>query len=131
MSETRSGLVYGVAALRSAARGDRILWALHRAALSNGIVPAVPVSVIADGFRTEARVDRLEGLLAGSEVEQLTDTMARRVGELAARADTADLAAVVVADTAARHNYAVVSARQTALRSAADLLGHELVLYGV
>ncbi len=131
MSEHPGGLVYGVAAFRAAARGDRILWALHRAALSNGIVPIVPVSVIADAYRTEARVDRIEGILAGSEIEQMDDATARRVGELAARADTADLAAVVVADAAARHNCAAVSARQTALRNAADLLGHELVLYGL
>ncbi len=127
----RQGLVYGVGALRAAARGDRIVWALHRAALANGLVPVVPVEAIAEGFRTEARGDRLDALLAGVEVEELSDERARRSGELAARAGTTDLVAVGVAETAERRHSAVVASRQAALRNAAALLGHELVLYAV
>ena len=36
-----------------------------------------------------------------------------------------------MAEVAARRNGAVVAARQNALRSAAGLLGHDLVLYAV
>ncbi len=125
------GVVYGVGALRAAARGERMVWALHRAALANGIVPVVPVEVIAEGFRTEARGDRLDALLDGTEVEQLSDERARRSGELAARVDTSDLVAVAVAEAAVRRNCAVVANRQAALRNASSLLGHELVLYAV
>ena len=131
MAVTRTGLVYGVGALRAAARGDRRLWALHRAALAHGIVPVVPAGVVAEGFRTEARGDRLDDLLGGSEIELLSAEGARRMGELAARAQTTDLAAVSVAEAAARRNGAVIAARQQSLRAAADLLGHELVLYAV
>jgi hypothetical protein len=131
MTGSRTGLVYGAGALRAAARGDRMVWALHRAALANGIVPLVPAGAIAEAYRTEARGDRLESLLAGSEVEDLSGDDARRAGELAARADTQDLVAVVVARMADRHNCAVVASRQAALRGAAGLLGHELVLYAV
>ncbi|HEY3942390.1 MAG TPA: hypothetical protein VGL60_07890 [Acidimicrobiales bacterium] len=131
MAGSRAGLVYGVGALRAAARGERIVWALHRAALVNGIVPVVPASAIAEAFRTEARGDRLDALLAGSEVDPLVGDEARRVGELAARADTTDLVAVEVAVTADRRNCAIVASRQTALRGAAGLLGHDLVLYAV
>jgi hypothetical protein len=131
MANNRVGLVYGAAALRAAARGDRMVWALHRAALSNGIVPVVPAAAIAEGYRTEARGDRLESLLAGSEVEVLSGEEARRAGELAARADTTDLIAVEVVEAADRRNCAVVASRQNALRGAAGLLGHELVLYAV
>lgn len=127
----RTGIVYGVGALRAAARGDRVLWAIHRAALVAGVVPVVPAVVVAEGFRTEARGDRLEALLSGAEVEELSEEAARRAGELAARADTTDLAAVVVAETADRRNSAVVASRQSALRAASGLLGHELVLHGV
>jgi len=127
----RVGLVYGVGALRAAARGDRSLWALHRAALANGLVPVVPAAVVAEGFRTEARGDRLEELLAGSEVETLGPEGARRIGELAAHAGTPDLGAVAVAEAAARRNCVVVASRQNALRVAADLLGHDLVLHAV
>ncbi len=128
---TRSGLVYGVGALRAAARGDRAFWAVHRAALVHGIVPVVPVTVIAEGFRTEARGDRIQALLDGAEVEVMDPSQARRVGELAVKAATTDLVAASVAETAARRNCAVVAARQNALVSAARLLGHTLVLHAL
>jgi hypothetical protein len=131
MAVTRAGLVYGVGALRAAARGDRMLWALHRAALTSGIVPVIPAPAVAEGFRTEARSDRIADLLDGSEVEVLTDDEARRAGELAAKAATADLVAATVAETAARRNCAVVATRQVALTTATNLLGHQLVLHAV
>jgi hypothetical protein len=131
MAVAREGLVYGVGALRAAARGERAFWAVHRAALAHGIVPIVPVAVIAEGFRTEARADRIEGLLAGSEIEAMGPDDARRVGELAVKASTTDLVAASVAETAARRNCAVIAARQNALSSATGLLGHKLVLHSV
>ena len=127
----RDGLVYGVGALRAAARGDRMMWALHRAALTYGIVPIVPVVAIAEAFRTEPRGDRIESLLAGAEVEVLEAEEARRVGDLAARSGTTDLVAVATTEVAARHNAAVINNRQAAVRTAAELLGHELVQYNV
>jgi hypothetical protein len=127
----REGLAYGLGALHAAARGDRMMWALHRAALSNGIVPLIPAAAVAEGYRTEARSDRIGELLAGTEVEPFTDAAARRSGEIAARCDTSDLAAISVIELAERRNCAVVAQRQAVLRTAATLLGHELVLYAV
>ena len=112
----REGLVYGVGALHAAARNDRMMWALHRAALSNGIVPVIPAVAVAEGYRTEARGDRIAELLDG---------------ELAARCDTTELAVIAVVELADRRNCAVVAQRQAVLRNAAALLGHELVLYAV
>ena len=129
MPDTRAGLVYGVGALRAAARGDRLFWAVHRAALAHGIVPVVPVSVIAEGFRTEARGDRIQDLLDGAEIEVMAPDQARRVGELAVKASTTDLLAANVAETAARRNCAVLASRQNALSTASRLLGHKLVLH--
>jgi hypothetical protein len=131
MAVTRAGLVYGVGALRAAARGDRAFWAVHRAALAHGIVPVVPVSVIAEGFRTEARAERIQDLLDGVEIESMGPEGARRVGELAVKASTTDLIAASVAETAARRNCAVVASRQNALSNAAGLLGHKLVLHSL
>ena len=127
----REGLVYGIGALHAAARGDRMMWALHRAALSNGIVPVVPALTVAEGFRSEARSDRIGELLAGTEVEPFTGDAARRAGEIAARCDTSDVGVVAVVELAERRNCAVVAQRQAVLRSAASLLGHDLVLYAV
>ena len=127
----REGLAYGLGALHAAARGDRMMWALHRAALSNGIVPVIPAVAVAEGYRAEARNDRIGELLAGTEVEPYTGEVARRSGEIAARCDTSDLAAVAVVELAERRTCAVVAQRQAVLRTAATLLGHELVLYVV
>ena len=127
----REGLAYGLGALHAAARGDRMMWALHRAALSNGIVPVIPSLAVAEGYRTEARSDRIAELLAGAEVEPFTGEAARRSGEIAARCDTSDLSVVAVVELAERRNCAVVAQRQTVMRTAAALLGHELVLYAV
>jgi hypothetical protein len=127
----RDGVVYGVGALRAAAHGDRMMWALHRAALTYGIVPVVTVGAVAEAYRTEARGDRLDALLAGAEVEPLGREGAQRTGELASRAGTSDLVAVSTAEAAARRNAAIVSTRQAALRAATSVLGHDLVQYGV
>jgi hypothetical protein len=127
----REGVVYGVGALQAAARGDRAMWALHRAALTHGIVAVVPAIAVAQGFRSDAHGDRLASLLSGTELEELSAERARRLGELAARVDTDDLAAVAVAETADRRNGAVISGRQAALRNTAALLGHELVQHVV
>ncbi len=107
------------------------MWSLHRAALSNGIVPFIPAVAVAEGYRTEGRSDRVSELLAGTEVEPFSGETARRAGEIAARCDTSDLAAVAVVELAERRNCAVVSQRQPVLRAAATMLGHELVLYAV
>jgi hypothetical protein len=131
MAVARGGLVYGVGALRAAARGDRTFWAVHRAALAHGIVPVVPAAVIAEGFRTEVRGDRIRDLLDGSEIEPMSPDRAERAGELAARALTSDLIAAGVAETAARRNCAVIASRQNALSAASGLLGHQLVLYAL
>lgn len=127
----RQGVIYGVGALRAAARGDRAVWALHRAALTHGIVPRVPAPVVAEAFRVEARGDRLEDLLAGVDVEPLSEERARRLGELAARADTADVAAVALAEAADRYNSAVVGSRKAGLKAVAALLGHDVVQHVV
>lgn len=127
----RDGLVYGVGALRAAAHGDRMVWALHRAALSYGVVPVVTVGAVAEAYRTVGRGDRLDAFLAGTEVEPLARESAQATGELAARAGTADLVAVSTAEAATRRNAAVINSRQASLRSAAVVLGHDLVQYAV
>jgi len=125
------GLAYGLGALHAAARGDRMMWALHRAALSNGIVPVVPAVAVAEGYRTEARRDRIGELLAGTEVEPFTGESARRSGEIAARCDTSDLSTVAVVELAERRNCALVTQQKPVLRAVAAALGYELVLYAV
>lgn len=125
----RDGLVYGVGALRAAARGDRVVWALHRAALTHGVVPIVAAGALADAYRAETRADRIDAFLAGVDTEALGSADARRAGELAARAGTVDIVAAVTAELAVRKNAAIVTSRQAALRAACSALGHEAVQY--
>ena len=127
----REGLVYGLGALHAAARGDRMMWALHRAALSNGIVPVVPAVTVAEGYRTEARSDRIAELLAGTEVEPFDGEAARRSGRDGCPLRHLRPERVAVVEVADRRNCAVVAQRQTVLRTAAASLGHDLVLYAV
>jgi len=127
----REGLAYGLGALHAAARGDRMMWALHRAALSNGIVPVVPAVTVAEGYRIEVRRDRIGELLAGTEVEPFVGESARRSGEVAARCDTSDLSSIALVELAERCNFAVVTQQKPILRAAATAFGHDLVLYAV
>ena len=133
MAVTRTGLVYGVGAVRGPARGrPGSFWAVHRAALAHGIVPVVPVSVIAEGFRTEARGDRIQDLLDGSEIEVMDADWARRVGELAVKASTTDLLAASVAETSAEEKLRRRRVGdRTRCSTAAGLLGHKLILHAV
>ena len=43
-----NGLTYDTGALIAAERDDRLMWALHRASLSRGLVPTIPVGVLAE-----------------------------------------------------------------------------------
>ncbi len=44
----------------------------------------IPAVTVAEGYRTEARSDRIGELLAGTEVEPFSGDAARRSGEIAA-----------------------------------------------
>ena len=58
----RSGLVYGTAALSAASKDDRLLWALHRAALVRGLVPVVPAMAVAEADSAQAGLEILDRL---------------------------------------------------------------------
>ena len=103
---------------------------LHRAAISNGIVPVIPAVTVAEGYRTQACSDRIGELLAGTEVEPFSGRGRSPFGRDRGQVATpSDLSVVAVVEVAERRNYAVVAQRQAVLRTAASLLGHELVLY--
>jgi hypothetical protein len=127
----RSGLVYGAAALSAASRGDRLLWALHRAALVRGLVPVVPAMAVAEAMRTVEERDALSKLLIGTEVESLDVDRAERLGTLAASAGTDNLATVAVVESASRLNHAAVTERSPRLADLATRLDHQLILHAI
>lgn len=127
----RSGLVYGPAALSAAAHDDRLLWALHRAALVRGLVPVVPAVAVAEAMRTVEERDALTQLLTGTEVESLDADRAEHLGALAAFAGTDNLATVAVVESASRLNHAAVTERSPRLVQIATKLDHQLILHAI
>src|SRR6185437_2258412 len=77
-------VTYDTGALIAADRGERRLWARHRALLARREVPTVPAPVVAQSWRGGGRQALLARLLAGCDVEALDDDQARSVGSLAA-----------------------------------------------
>ncbi len=70
------GLTYDTGALIAAERDNRLMWSLHRAAISHGITPTVPAGVLAESWRGGPQ-HHLSRLLKGCEIEELSETQAR------------------------------------------------------
>ena len=92
-----------------AERGERRMWARHRALLLRRVVPVVPAPVVAQCWRGPARQAQLARLLAGCQVEPFDDTRARATGTLAGRADTTDIVDACVVEGALRRDDLVIS----------------------
>jgi predicted nucleic acid-binding protein len=103
------GITYDTGALVAADRGERRIWARHKALLAIREVPTVPAPVVAQGWRGGNRQARLARLLIGCEIEALDDKQARSVGSLAALAQTSDIVDVCVAEGALRRHDLVVT----------------------
>jgi hypothetical protein len=104
------GITYDAAALISADRGERRIWARHRALLLMRQVPTVPAPVVAQAWRGGSRQARLSRLLVGCDVEPLDEDQARRVGELVGKAARTDVVDGAVVEGALRRHDLVVSA---------------------
>ena len=120
------GVTYDTGALIAADRGERRMWARHRALLGRREVPTVPAPVVAQSWRGTARQVQLARLLAGCDVEPLDDGQARSVGALAARAATTDIVDACVVEGALRRRDLVVSSDPDDLESIASATGHQL-----
>ncbi len=103
------GVTYDAGALVAAERGERRMWARHRALLELRQVPTDPAPVVAQGWRGSRRQARLSRFLGSCNVEELDDDQARRVGELLANAARADVVDATVVEGALRRNDVVVS----------------------
>lgn len=120
------GVTYDTGALVAADRGERRMWARHRALLMRRDVPAVPAPVVAQSWRGTSRQALLARLLSGCDVEALDDGQARSVGALAARAATADIVDACVVEGALRRRDLVVSSDEGDLQSIASAVSRRL-----
>ena len=92
------GITYDAGALIAADRGDRRMWARHRALLLKREIPTVPAAVVAQSWRGSRRQVQLAHLLAGCYTEALHGRQARSVGALAARASTIGIVGACVVE---------------------------------
>ncbi len=121
-----TGVTYDTGALIAADRGDRRMWARHRALLLHREVPTVQAPVVAQSWRRSNRQVLLARMLSGCDVEALDDSRARSVGALAARAATTDIVDACVVEGALRRRDRVVSADEGDLQSIAAATGSRL-----
>lgn len=120
------GVTYDAGALVAADRGERRMWARHRALLVARNVPTVPAPVVAQAWRGGRRQALLAGLLRGCDVEALDDPQAHSVGALAAKAGTTDIVDACVAEGALRRRDLVVSSDPDDLEAIASAVGRRL-----
>jgi predicted nucleic acid-binding protein len=124
------GLTYDTGALIAAERDDRLMWALHRAAIERGLRPTVPASVLVEAWRGGPQ-HRLSRVLKGCRVEELGEDQARHVGGLIARSGLDDTVDVAVAEGAMRRNDAVVTSNRSHIEQVADAMGKRITIHDV
>lgn len=103
------GVTYDTGALVAADKGERRMWARHRALLVARAVPTVPAPVVAQAWRGGGRQVLLAKLLRGCDIESLGGTEAKTVGALATTAGTTDIADACVVEGALRRRDLVVT----------------------
>ena len=120
------GVTYDAGALVAAERGERRMWARHRALLMMREIPVVPAPVVAQAWRGGARQAPLARFLIGSKIEAMTDNQARAVGVFAGRAGIADIVDVCVVEGALRRRDMVITADAKDLTAIASAVGRHL-----
>jgi hypothetical protein len=99
-----SGVTYDTGALIASDRDERRIWALHRRTLERGQSPTVPAGVLGQAWRGASQ-PQLSRLLAGCQVEELSEERARSAGALLVAAGRSDLIdATVVVGALARED---------------------------
>jgi len=120
------GVTYDSGALIAADKGERRMWARHRALLERRVVPTVPAPVLAQSWRGDSRQVLTARLLSGCDVETLDGSRARSAGVLAARAATSDIVDACVVEGALRRRDLVVSSDPGDLQSIASAAGERI-----
>jgi hypothetical protein len=120
------GITYDAGALVAADRGERRVWARHRALLSIREVPTTPAPVVAQAWRGGSRQALLARFLVGCEIESMHDEQARAVGILSGRAGATDIVDTTVVEGALRRHDTVISSDPDDLRAIAGSVNRRL-----
>ena len=123
-----NGLTYDTGALIAAGGDNRLMWALHRAALACGVSPTVPAGVLGEAWRGGPQ-HHLSGLLKGCRIEPLAETQARAIGVLIRRSGLNDTVDVAVAEGAMRRNDAVVTSNRSHIEQIGVAGGHRIAIH--
>ncbi len=116
-----AGVTYDTGALIAGERNDRRMWALHMAFIAEEVIPVVPAPVLAEAWRGGPRQASLARMMAGCEVEPMSADQARRVGELAGRANHDDVVDTAVVEGAVRRDDdVIVTSNESHLRRIAE-----------
>lgn len=124
------GVVYDTGALLAAEKRSRSLWVLHDEVLAAGIVPVVPVVVLAQAWRGGPQAE-LSRLLKGCRVQPDDEAVGRAAGDLCGLAGSSDVVDAIVVVTAIRGGSVVFTSDPDDLRRLAGALSSELVLHTV
>ena len=122
------GVTYDAGALVAADRGERRIWARHRALLSLREVPTTPAPVVAQTWRGGSRQALLARFLVGVDIEPMSNEQARAIGILAGQAKVTDIVDATVVEGALRRNDMVISSDPDDLQAIADSVYRRLEL---
>lgn len=120
------GVTYDAGALIAAERGERLMWARHKALLLRREVPVAPAPVVAQCWRGNSQQALLARLLVGCHVEPLDNIAARATGTLAGRAQVTDIIDACVVEGAIRRQDLVITSDPGDLQAIAAVTGHRL-----
>ena len=122
-----SGYLYDTGALIAAERGERLMWAVHRRILDQGIRPTVPSTVLAQAWRGGPQ-PQLSRLLAGCDVRELTEPHARTIGRVLGETGSSDIVNASVVVMAQRSAQEVLTSDPDDLGPIATALGRPRVV---
>lgn len=122
------GLTYDTGALIAAERNNRLMWALHRAALTRGITPTVPAGSLGEVWRGSQQ-HHLSRMLKGCRIEDFTKTQAKQVGVMIGQSGLNDIVDVAVVEGALRRNDAVVTSNRSHIAQVANAMNRHIEIY--
>lgn len=120
-------VVYDAGLLVAADRGERAVWADHRARLEVGVVPATTAPVVAQVSRSPRQV-QLRRFLRGCDIVDFAREEPHEIGSLLSRADTSDVVDAHLVLTASRGRSTVLTSDEEDLQRLSDCLPEPIVI---